>query len=254
MLLVVDIGNAQIALGVHDGTHWRGRWRVRTVLSKTADEYEVLLDSLLDRRGLTPPALSRGVVACVVPPLAPTFREVCRRLTGTPPLEVGPGVKTGIDIRTDHPSEVGADLVADALAAYRRFNSHCIVVDFGTATTFTCVVPPGALVGVAIAPGVGTAARSLAEQAAQLPQVPLAPPPRALGKNTRQAMQSGLVLGFVGLTEGLIRRLTEELGGEAQVIATGTHAPLIAPLTSLIQTVDPWLTLEGLRLIAELNP
>jgi type III pantothenate kinase len=163
-------------------------------------------------------------------------------------------VRTGIDIRADHPSEVGADLVADALAAYRRFNSPCIVVDFGTATTFTCVVPPGALVGVAIAPGVGTAAQALAQQAAQLPQVPLTPPCKALGKNTRQAMQSGLVFGFVGLVEGLIRRLAAELGEEAKVIATGTHAPLIAPLTPLIQAVDPWLTLEGLRLIAELNP
>ncbi len=254
MLLLSDIGNAQIALGVHDGTRWRARWRLRTVPGKTADEYLVLLRSLLAQQGVAEGQLRRGVLACVVPPLAPTFREVCREITGTSPLEVGPGVRTGIDIRTDHPSEVGADLVADALAAYRRFNSPCIVVDFGTATTFTCVVPPGALVGVAIAPGVGTAAQALAQQAAQLPQVPLTPPRKALGKNTRQAMQSGLVFGFVGLVEGLIRRLAAELGEEAKVIATGTHAPLIAPLTPLIQAVDPWLTLEGLRLIAELNP
>jgi len=220
MLLAVDIGNTHIALGVHSGEAWQARWRVRTVPEKTGDEYGLLLRGLLAEAGLAQESLHQAVVASVVPSLTPVFRELGRKLAGRA-LVVGPGVKTGLDIRADHPSEVGADLVADAVAAYARFKGNCIVVDFGTATTFTCVVAPGALVGVAIAPGVGTAARSLAEHAAQLPQVPLVVPKAALGKNTLEAMQSGLVFGYVGLVRELIRRLGAELGGEPQVIATG---------------------------------
>jgi len=254
MLLAIDIGNTQIGLGVYTRGEWLARWRMRTVLGKTADEYGVLIRGLFASHNFAPADIERAVLASVVPSLTPAFRELCTSLSGHPPLVVGPGVKTGLNIRTDHPSEVGADLVADAVAAYDRFRESCIVVDFGTATTFTAVASPGVLLGVAIAPGLGTAARSLAEHAAQLPQVPLVVPKAALGKNTLEAMQSGLVFGYVGLVRELIRRLGAELGGEPQVIATGGHATLIAPLVSEIQAVDPWLTLEGLRLIAARNP
>ena len=252
MLLAVDIGNTEIGLGVWEGG-WRTRFRVRTVVGKTPDEYGVLLEGLLAGKGLDRKAIQRAVIGSVVPPLTCVFRELLSRWLGRPPLVVGPGVKTGLNLRVDHPSEVGADLVAGGVAAYERFRTDCIVVDFGTATTFTGVKEPGALVGVAIAPGLGVAAEALAHRAALLPEVPLEPPSRALGKNTLEAMQSGLVFGYVGLVRELIGRLVAELGGEPRVVATGGHAPLIAPLVEEIQEVDPWLTLEGLRLIADRN-
>lgn len=253
MLLAVDVGNTQIGFGVYGERGWLARFRVRTVVGKTPDEYGALLQGLLAGDGLDRQALHRAVIGSVVPPLTHVFRELLSRWLGRPPLVVGPGVKTGLNLRVDHPSEVGADLVANAVAAHARFGEACIAVDFGTATTFTAVQPPGTLVGVAIAPGLEVAAEALAHRAALLPEAPLEPPVGALGKNTREAMQSGLVFGYVGLVRELIGRLRAELGGKPRVIATGGHAPLIAPLTNEIDEVDPWLTLEGLRLIAARN-
>jgi len=163
-------------------------------------------------------------------------------------------VRTGLRIRTDNPTEVGADLVANAVAAYARFQSSCIVVDFGTALTFTAVAEPGDLLGVAIAPGLNSAAGALSRDTAQLPRVQLAPPPTAIGRNTTHSIQSGLVFGYVGLVEALIGRMRQELGGRAHAVATGGLAPIIAPLTDQFAEIDPWLTLEGLRIIAERNP
>jgi type III pantothenate kinase len=253
MLLAVDIGNAEIDLGVYGEGGWRARFRVYTSVRKTTDDYRALFLGLLSGEGLDPGDLERAVVGSVVPPLTHVLRELLSSLS-RPPLVVGPGVRTGLDLRVDHPSEVGADLVANAVAAYERFNTACIAVDFGTATTFTAVVPPGGLVGVAITPGISTAAEALTEHAALLPKVSLEPPSRALGKNTQEAMQSGIIFGYVGLVKELIGRLRDELGGEARVIGTGGHAPLIASLTDAVETVDPWLTLDGLRLIAARNP
>ena len=253
MLLAIDIGNLQIGLGVHDGEGWRGRFRIRTVSEKTADEYAVLLEVLLKRVGIGPDGITGAILASVVPPLTETFRRLCEGIFGWDCLVLGPGVRTGIDIRVDHPSEVGPDLVADAVAAYERFRGACIAVDFGTAITFTCVDERGALVGVSIAPGLEVAAEALAQRAAKLPKVPLVPPRRALGKNTQEALQSGIVLGGVGMVEGLIRALSSELGGNARVIATGPYAEPIVGLTELIHEHDPWLTLEGLRIIAGRN-
>ncbi|MGC9530313.1 MAG: type III pantothenate kinase [Candidatus Bipolaricaulaceae bacterium] len=250
----MDIGNTEIGIGLYGGGAWRGRFRVRTVMGKTPDEYRTLLWSLLSGTGVNPGQLQRAAVGSVVPPLTHTFRELLSGWLPIPPLMVGPGVRTGLNLQVDHPSQVGADLVANAVAAYHRFGEPCIAVDFGTATTFTGVQDPGALVGVAIAPGLGVAAESLARGAALLPEAALEPPPHALGKNTQAAMQSGLIFGYVGLVDELIGRLRAELGGTARTVATGGHAPLIAPLAESIEVVDPWLTLEGLRLIAERNP
>jgi len=190
----------------------------------------------------------------VVPPLTTVFDELLQRYLHTEPLMVSSDVNTGLRIAIDNAHELGADLLADAVAAYHRFHSACIVVDFGTATTFTAVSKNGDFEGVAIAIGLGVAMEALAGATAQLPRVSLIPSLRAIGKNTIHSMQSGLVLGHVGLVEGLIRRMRAELGGEAQVIATGGLSSIIAPLTTEINVLDPWLTLDGLRMIHELNP
>ncbi len=253
-LLAVDVGNTRIGLGVYGEGRWLARFRIRTVAERTPEEHGVLIRQLLEESGLSPRGLSRAILGSVVPPVTEALKELLGSWLGRAPLIVGPGVRTGLNLRVDHPSELGADLVANGVAAYERFGGACIVVDFGTATSFTCVDAGGALVGVAIAPGLATAADALAKRAALLPEVTLQPPPRAMGRNTQEAMQSGLIFGYVGLVKELIARLRAELAPRAKVIATGDHAPVITPLVEEIEAVDPWLTLEGLRLIAARNP
>lgn len=252
MLLAADIGNSLITLGVHDGTAWRARWQIRSDPERPSDEYGLLLEGLLGRSGLAD-KVARLALASAVPALVGAFRELGEGWLRVPVLVVGPGVRTGLTLRVDHPSEVGPDLVADAVAAYARFGDRAVAVDFGTATALVAVAPPGALVGVTIAPGLRAGAEGLALLAAQLPHVPLAPPPSALGKNTVHAMQAGVVLGHAGLVSGLLKRIQEELG-PARVVATGRWAPLLAPFCPEIEAVDPHLTLEGIRLIAARNP
>jgi len=254
MLLCMSIGNSNIVLGLWDQKQWLAHWRIRTVREQMPDEYAMLLKGLLRDGGHELPAGTRVVLASVVPPLTPVFSELARRHLGAEPLVLGPGVRTGLRIRTDNPVEMGTTLVADAVAAYDRFRSACIVVDFGAATTFTAVSAKGDLEGVSIACGLGVAAEALASRTAQLPRVSLVPPPAAIGKNTIHSMQSGLVLGYVGLVHELIRRIREELGGQAKVIATGSLSEVVAPLAPEIDVVDPWLTLDGLRVISERNP
>lgn len=254
MLLCIDIGNTNIVLGLWDDGEWLTHWRLRTVRDQMPDEYAILLRALLRDSGYAMAHIRRVVLASVVPPLTTVFTELFSRYLGAEPLVVGPGVRTGLRIRIDNPVELGADLVANAVAAYQRFRSACIIVDFGTATTFSAVSKEGDFLGVAIALGAGIAAEALANRTAQLPRVSLVAPPAAIGKNTIHSMQSGLIFGYVGLVEGLIRRIRAELGGEAQVVATGGLSRVLAPLTDEINVVDPWLTLEGLRLISERNP
>lgn len=254
MLLAIDIGNTNVVFGIHDGATWVAHWRIRTVREKMPDEYAVLFKEFLREQDIRLADIRRVVLSSVVPPLTGVFRELCERYVSRTPLVVGPGVRTGINIRTDNPSEVGADLIANAVAAYDRFGGNCVVVDFGTATTFSAVAEPGEFLGVAIAPGLGVAADALSGRTAQLPPVDLAPPSSAIGKNTVHSMQSGLVFGYAGLVEALVRRLRQELGGEVRVVATGGLARIIAPLTQEIDTVEIWLTLDGLRLIAQRNP
>jgi type III pantothenate kinase len=264
MLLAIDVGNTNIAFGIYDPSlpapsgaadnHWAHHWRIRTVPDKMPDEYAVLFRSLLRDSGLQLEDIQRVVLSSVVPALTSTLSEMFERETESTLLAVGPGVRTGLRIRTDNPSEVGADLVANAVAAHARFQSNCIVVDFGTALTFTAVAENGDLMGVAIAPGLRAAASALASNTAQLPRVRLVPPPAAIGRNTVHSIQSGVVFGYIGLVEALIRRMRAELGGAALAIATGGLASVIAPLSTEFASIEPWLTLDGLRLISERNP
>jgi type III pantothenate kinase len=253
MLLAIDVGNTNVTFGAHDGQGWVGHWRVRTVHDKMPDEYAVLFRDLLSSGGVEPRSIGAAVVSSVVPALTGRIAEMVGKLSGCRALVVGPGVKTGIRIKTDIPSQVGADLVCNAVAAHRRFGRNCVVVDFGTALSFTAVSAAGDLEGVAIAPGINTAAASLSRNTAQLPQVPLEAPPKAIGKNTTLSIQAGIVFGYVGLIEKIVDMMRAELGGEAIVIATGGTSGVIAPHTDRFSLIEPWLILEGLRAIAEMN-
>ena len=253
MLLCIDIGNTNLVFGLWDGGKWLDRWRVRTVQNKMPDEYAMLMKTLLTERGYALEDVGRVAIASVVPRLKSVFQELFLRYFGIEPLIIGPGVRTGLKIRIDNPVELGADLVADAVAAYSRFNTACIIVDFGTATTFSAVSKEGEFMGVAIAPGIEVAADALSSKAAQLPRINLVAPPKAIGTNTIHSMQSGLIYGYIGLVEGLIQRIREEIGGEAVVVATGGLSEVLAPLTKEIEEIDADLTLEGLRIIMERN-
>ena len=251
MLLAMDVGNTNIMFGVHDGLAWRHHWRVRTVRDKMADEYRVLVRSLLREGDLTMADFDHIVIASVVPPLTGRIEEMLVEQTSVVPLMISHTVKTGLSFGVDNPAELGADLIADAVAAYARVRGACIVVDFGTATTFTAVSEDAVLMGVAIAPGINLAASALSGGTAQLPQVRLVAPTRAIGTNTVHSVQSGILLGYVGLVEGMIARFQGEMGVEARVIATGGLSSIVAPLTEAFSEVDPWLTLDGIRLIGE---
>jgi type III pantothenate kinase len=253
MLLAVDIGNTNIVFGVHDGVRWTHQWRVQTVRERMPDEYAVLFQGFLHEADLSLEVLDKTVVSSVVPPLTQGIAAMIEQRTSNPVLVLRPPhTVTGIEIRTEHPEKIGSDLVADAVAAYDRFHANCIVVDFGTATTFTAVAEPGALLGVAIAAGLGVTADALSSRAAQLPHVELVPPPSVIGRNTIHAMQAGLVMGYVCMVEGIVGRMRAEMGA-AHVIATGGLSQVIGPLTTCFDVIDPWLTLDGLRLIAEQN-
>jgi type III pantothenate kinase len=253
MLLGVDIGNTNIKLGVFDQDKIRAHWRIATDRARLSDEYATLLLNLFALEKINLRDVTGVIIASVVPPLTPAFAELSKNYLKQTPIVVGPGIKTGMSIRTDHPAEVGADLIVNAVAARARYGAPVIIIGFGTATTFSAVSAQGDFVGVAIAPGVGTGAEALVRFSAQLPQVELTRPPHAIGKNTIHSMQSGIVFGFAGLVEGVVKRMRAELGGKARVVATGGLAPLIAAETDMIEIVEPNLTLMGLRLIHEMN-
>lgn len=261
MLLAVDIGNTNILFGVHDGSEWRRHWRVRTVRDKMADEYGVLVRALLREDSLALADFDRVAIASVVPPLTGRIEEMLADETPVAPLVISHSMDTGLRYAIDNPAELGADLIADAVAAYARLGEACIVVDFGTATTFTAITGDAVVLGVAIAPGMNLAASALAEGTAQLPQIRLAPPSRAIGTNTVDSIRSGVVLGYVGLVEGMVGRFQAEMvqssagnsaaDGDVKVLATGGLSNVIAPLTRRFHAIDPWLTLDGIRIIGE---
>ena len=253
MLLCIDVGNTNTKFGLFEADRLRAHWRIATDRARLSDEYAMLLLNLFASERLQTGDVTGCAISSVVPPLTPAFAEVARRYLKQEPVIIGPGVRTGLSIRTDHPAEVGADLIVSAVAARQMYGAPVIVIGFGTATTFAAVSPQGDFVGVAIAPGVGTGAEALFRFAAQLPQVELTRPPHAIGKNTIHSMQSGLVFGFAGLIEGLVKRMRAELGGNARVIATGGLAELIAAETDMIEVVEPDLALIGLRLIYQMN-
>ncbi len=254
MLLAVSVGNSHITFGMHEGGAWRKRWRIQTVHAKTADEYLVIFRALFDAAGVPGSGIDGAILSSVVPPLTGTMVQTVQELSGRPPLVVSPALDLGLRITTENPSEVGADLVANAVAAFDRFRGNCIVVDFGTALSFTAVAAAGELRGVAIAPGLTSAVQSLASNTAQLPSVPLEPPPVTCGRNSIHSIQAGIVFGYVGLVGEIVRRMRAELGGRADVVATGGQSQVMAPLLGEAVTHEQWLTLEGLRIIAERNP
>ena len=252
-LLVIDIGNTNIVLGLYDGERLATQWRIATDHSRMPDEYAMLLLDLFSRAGQDPDSVQGIVLASVVPSLTGTFTEVGERYWRQRPLVVDAGVRTGVRIRYDSPRDVGADRVVNAVAAYRIYGGPACVVDFGTGTTFDAISAEGDYLGGAIAPGIRIAAEALFVRTAKLPRVDIARPPRAIGTNTVHSIQSGLLFGYVGLVEGMVARFREELGLDMRVIATGGLAHLIAAETDVIEVVDQELTLKGLRFIWEMN-
>ena len=253
-MLAINVGNTNTVLGVFRGDELAHQWRTSTKPERTADELAVLFGGLLEREDLSFTNQITGVViSSVVPPSTGALRDMVQRYFHFPPVVVEPGTKTGLSIATDNPREVGADRVVNALAAYSRYGGPCIVVDFGTATTYDAVSEKGEFLGGAIGPGVGTKNASLTRETARLPLVELAAPRTAIGRNTIEAIQSGLVYGTAAEADGIVERMRKELDGDATVIATGGLAPIVAPHCNFVDEQDPWLTLEGLRLVFERN-
>ncbi len=253
MLLTIDIGNTDTALGVFEGEELRVTWHMATRIHCMADEYATLLLNLLRYQDLSPSDIEEAALCSVVPPLTTTFEGLLKRYFHFSPLVVGAGVKTGVRIRMDNPREVGADRIVNAAAAHHLYGGPVIITDLGTATTFDTVSKEGDYLGGAVAPGINTAAEALFMRAAMLPRVELTAPKRAIGTNTITAMQSGIVFGYVGLVEGIVTRIKKELGEKTKVVATGGFAELIAKETAVIDVVNSDLTLIGLRLIHSMN-
>jgi type III pantothenate kinase len=253
MLLTIDIGNTNIKIGVYQGERLLANWRMATERLKLADEYATLINNLFALAGLDMRQVTGCAISCVVPPLTGQFRRLSRDYLRVEAVIIGPGVETGLRYAIDTPNELGSDRVANAVAAYHTYNGPVIAVAFGTATAFDVVVAGGEYIGGAIAPGIGISADALFRLAARLYQVELVRPPKVIGKNTVHYMQSGLIIGYAGLVEGLVRRMHEELGAACPVVATGGLAEVIAGETDAITAVEPYLTLEGIRLIYELN-
>jgi type III pantothenate kinase len=253
MLLAFDVGNTSIHIGLWDGETLAATWRIGVEREKMPDEYGVLLMSLLAARDLSAADVTACILGCDVPPLLPTFENVCRQYFRVEPLVVGHGLRTGVRILYDNPKQLGADRIIDAVAATRLYGAPVIVVDFGTATVFDAVNAQGEYLGGAIAPGIGIASEALFSRAAMLYRVQLERPPAAIGKNTIHAMQAGILFGYVGLVEGIVARFKAELEGDVKVIGTGGWAKQVAAETGSIDIVDSDLTLKGLRFIYEMN-
>jgi type III pantothenate kinase len=252
-ILAIDIGNTNTVLGVYEGQELSAYWRMATALHRMADENAVLLRAFFSDAGLSFSDISDGILSCVVPPLLPVFQELCRRYMDFTALVVEPGIKTGMRILYDNPQEVGADRIVNAVAAKELYGTPLIIIDFGTATTFDTVSGQGDYLGGAIAPGIVVASEALVERTAKLPHIELVVPPLAIGTNTVNSMQSGIMYGYISLVEGMVARLQKELGNDAHVVATGGLAPIIAAHTPSIELVNQNLTLEGLWLLYKLN-
>lgn len=253
MLLTIDVGNTNLTLGVFQGEELGPHWRLATDHERMPDEYGLQILGLLDYAGIAPGDIRGICLASVVPQLTARVIQACRTYLKQDPLVVDHTIETGITILYEDPKAVGADRIADAAAVQRIYGGPACVVDYGTATTFNALTAKGEYLGGAIAPGIGIAAQALATHTAKLPPVDLRPPPSVIGRNTVNAIQSGLVFGYVAMTEGMVARYRAELGEDMKVIATGGLAEIVANQTQAIQIIAPWLTLDGLRIIWDLN-
>ena len=253
MFCAIDVGNTHTVLGLYEQDTLLESWRLRSDKERTSDEWGINFKTLFSMRNLDITAVTASAVASVVPPATHAVKRACLRYFGVEPLVIGPGVKTGLPIRYENPREVGADRVVNAVAGFSECKSACIVVDFGTATTFDCISEDGAYLGGAITPGIVTSLDALAAKTSKLPRVEIGLPRHAIGRNTVESIQSGVLFGYVAMVDGMVQRLSSEMEGSVSVIATGGLATIIAQESRTIARVSPNLTLEGLRLIYEMN-
>lgn len=253
MIFVIDVGNTNIVLGIYDGAKLRHHWRIATNRSVTADEYGILIYNLFRHAGIETDDIEGAIVSSVVPPVNATLEHTCEKYIRRTPLFVGPGIKTGLNIRYENPRDVGADRIVNAVAGIHLYGPPLIIVDFGTATTFCYIDHKGDYIGGAIAPGIGISTEALYQRAAKLPRIELTKPRSTVGRTTVSSMQSGIIFGFAGQVDGIVQRIREEHRTNPRVVATGGLAELIAGESRTIDVVNPLLTLQGLQLIYERN-
>ncbi len=254
MLLTIDIGNTNIKYGIYKGKELVASFRVSSRISRTADEYGSVLVNLLDDRGIKKADVDGIIISSVIPPLNYTICHMCEYFFGITPLMVGPGIKTGLNVKTDNPKEVGADIIVNSVSAFGKYGGPTVVIDFGTATTFDIIDENCSLLGVVIAPGIKTSLEGLVNNTAQLPMIELDAPESVIGKNTKSSMQAGIIFGFSGLVDNIINKIKRKLNKtDLTVVATGGLGEIIAKEVKSITKVDRTLTLDGLRSIYDLN-
>ena len=255
MLMVMDVGNTNIVAGVHDGQNWLAHWRIGSNRNRTSDEFGIFLASMFNYSGLNTKDIDSIIISTVVPPLLVPLCNMCRRYFGIVPFVVTSKINTGLKLDYDDPNQIGADRIVNAVAAHQKYSDkgNLIIIDFGTATTFCALTQDAEYLGGAIAPGIGISTEALFQKAAKLPRIELVKPSQTICRDTVRAMQSGVIFGFVGQMDGIITRMKKELGGQAFVIATGGFGNLMASESDQVDVVEPFLTLEGLRILYEMN-